>query len=74
MGPVTKPVQINQTITIGGKNPLALIVGGEAQGASDQARELANTSVSISMPGQAESLNASVAGAVLIFEVVRQRN
>ena len=55
------------------RRPLALIVGGEAGGASEQARELANTSVSIPMPGEAESLNASVAGAVLIFEVVRQR-
>ena len=55
------------------RRPLALIVGGEAGGASEQARELANTSVSIPMPGDAESLNASVAGAVLIFEVVRQR-
>jgi TrmH family RNA methyltransferase len=54
--------------------PLALIVGGEAEGASEQARELANTYVSIPMPGVAESLNASIAGAVLMFEVVRQRN
>lgn len=52
---------------------LALIVGGEAEGASRQARELANTVVSIPMPGNAESLNAGVAGAVLMFEVVKQR-
>ena len=54
--------------------PLALIVGGEAEGASRKARELANTIVNIPMPGDAESLNASVAGAVLMFEIVRQRN
>ena len=53
--------------------PLALIVGGEAEGASESARNLANTTVSIPMPGDAESLNAGVAGAVLMFEVVRQR-
>jgi TrmH family RNA methyltransferase len=53
--------------------PLALIVGGEAEGASRQARELADAMVSIPMPGKAESLNASVAGTVLMFEVVRQR-
>ena len=53
--------------------PLALIVGGEAEGASKQARELVDTIVSIPMPGEAESLNAGVAGAVLMFEVVRQR-
>jgi RNA methyltransferase, TrmH family len=56
------------------RNPLALVVGGEAEGTSEQARELANWSVSIPMPGKAESLNAGIAGAVLMFEVVRQRN
>jgi len=55
------------------RGPLALIVGGEAEGASEQARELANLTVSIPMPGRAESLNAGIAGAVLMFEVVRQR-
>lgn len=54
--------------------PLALIVGGEAGGASDQARALAAASVSIPMPGKTESLNAAAAGAVLMFEVVRQRH
>ena len=55
------------------RSPLALIVGGEAEGASLPARELAEASISVPMPGHAESLNAAVAGAVLIFEVVRQR-
>lgn len=56
------------------RDPLALTVGGEAEGASEKARELADASVSIPMLGEAESLNAGVAGAVLMFEVVRQRN
>jgi len=55
------------------RKPLALIVGGEAEGASDPAREMTNLTVSIPMPGKVESLNAGVAGAVLMFEVVRQR-
>jgi TrmH family RNA methyltransferase len=54
--------------------PLALIVGGEAEGASEQAGKLANEPISIPMPGRIESLNAGVAGAVLMFEVVRQRD
>ena len=54
--------------------PLALIVGGEAEGASQSARKLADQHVFIPMPGQTESLNAAVAGAILMFEVVRQRN
>ncbi|MEZ0397097.1 MAG: RNA methyltransferase [Anaerolineales bacterium] len=53
--------------------PLALIVGGEAEGASAAAQALASAKVSIPMPGGIESLNAGVAGAILMFEVVRQR-
>jgi len=56
------------------KSKTALIVGGEAEGASQPAREVANVFVNIPMPGKIESLNAGVAGAVLMFEVVRQRN
>jgi len=53
--------------------PLALIVGSEAEGASAEARELAAQKISIPMPGDMESLNAGVAGSVLMFEVARQR-
>jgi len=55
------------------RNPLALIIGGEAGGASQQALKLASTIVRIPMHGQVESLNAGVAGAVLMFEAARQR-
>lgn len=54
--------------------PLALIVGGEAEGASEEARRLAIQKICIPMAGKVESLNAGVAGSVLMFEVVRQRN
>lgn len=55
------------------RQPLALIVGGEAEGASASARNLASQSIKIPMAGKAESLNAAVAGSVLMFEVMRQR-
>jgi RNA methyltransferase, TrmH family len=55
------------------KEPLALIIGGEATGATKPARQLAERLVSIPMLGQAESLNAAVAGSILMFEVLRQR-
>ena len=55
------------------RRPLALIVGGEAEGASEAARSLADRQISIPMMGQVESLNAGVAGSVLMFEVLRQR-
>jgi len=56
------------------RQPLALIVGGEANGAGEQARKLANQKISIPMNGSVESLNAGVAGSVLMFEVARQRS
>jgi RNA methyltransferase, TrmH family len=55
------------------RQPLALIVGSEAEGASEEARQLASQRISIPMAGHVESLNAGVAGSVLMFEVVRQR-
>jgi TrmH family RNA methyltransferase len=55
------------------RQPLALIVGSEAEGASQEARELATQKISVPMAGDIESLNAGVAGSVLMFEVVRQR-
>jgi TrmH family RNA methyltransferase len=55
------------------RQPLALLIGGEAHGAGERAHQLATTEVHIPMPGTAESLNAAVAAAVLAFEVVRQR-
>ena len=56
------------------RQPLVLIIGGESEGASEQARKLANQQISIPMKGEMESLNAGVAGSILMFEVVRQRS
>jgi TrmH family RNA methyltransferase len=55
------------------RTPLALIVGGEAEGAGKEARNLADTLVHIPMPGGTESLNSSTAASILLFEAVRQR-
>ena len=51
--------------------PVALIVGGEADGASEMARKISKARVSIPMRGGAESLNAAMAATVLLFEVAR---
>jgi len=56
------------------RQPLALIVGGEAEGVSEEARKLVTQKISIPMAGNVESLNAGVAGSVLMFEVMRQRS
>ena len=55
------------------RQPVALVIGGEADGASESARKLANGKITIPMAKGIESLNAGVAGSVLMFEVVRQR-
>ena len=55
------------------KHACALIVGGEAEGASESARELTQIRLRIPMSNQTESLNAAVAGAIILFEVARQR-
>ena len=56
------------------RSPLALIVGGEAGGAGEAARQVGDACVSIPMPGGTESLNAAAAAAVLFYEVLRQRS
>lgn len=55
-------------------HPSALIVSNEAEGPSDSARACATGSVFIPMPGGGESLNAAIAGSVILFEAVRQRS
>lgn len=55
-------------------DPMALIIGGEAEGASSHARRIADLNVHIPMPGGGDSLNAAVAAGILLFEVARQRS
>ena len=59
--------------TVNWARPLALIVGGEARGASSAAIELASGRVMLPMAREVESLNAAVATGVLLYEIVRQR-
>ena len=53
--------------------PLALVIGGEGQGVSQTVRNKADYIVSIPMKGRVNSLNASNAAAILLYEVDRQR-
>lgn len=55
------------------RQPLALVIGGEAEGASNTAIKIAHSLIKIPMPGGSDSLNAAVAAGILIFEIVRQR-
>ena len=55
------------------RQPSALIIGNEAHGLSEDARMLARSPIGIPMHGRTESLNAAVAGSVILFEALRQR-
>lgn len=51
----------------------ALLIGNEARGLSEETEKMADVLIKLPILGMAESLNASIAGGVLIYEVVRQR-
>ena len=53
--------------------PLVLVVGGEGKGLSRLTRENCDFLVSLPMVGRINSLNASVAGSLLMYESLRQR-
>ena len=53
--------------------PTALIVGTEATGLSELWRKKATQNIIIPMQGEIDSMNVSVAAAILIFEAKRQR-
>jgi RNA methyltransferase, TrmH family len=55
------------------RQPSALIVGNEANGIGEDALAVATKRITIPMLGRAESLNAAVAGSVVLFEALRQR-
>jgi TrmH family RNA methyltransferase len=54
-------------------SPLALVLGNEAHGLPEALEPELDGRVTIPMAGHAESLNAGMAGAVLLFEAARQR-
>ncbi|MDC5855072.1 tRNA (guanosine(18)-2'-O)-methyltransferase TrmH [Vibrio europaeus] len=53
--------------------PTAIILGSEKVGASEQAKKLADQDIIVPMVGMVQSLNVSVASAVILYEAQRQR-
>ena len=53
--------------------PTAIILGSEKVGASEQAKKLADQDIIIPMMGMVQSLNVSVASAIILYEAQRQR-
>ena len=54
-------------------NKKVIVIGNEANGVSKEVQEMADEKVIIPMLGKTESLNASVAAGVMIYEYVRRK-
>lgn len=54
-------------------NKKVVVIGNEANGVSDEVLEIADEKIKIPMLGKTESLNASVATGIIIYEYVRQK-
>jgi TrmH family RNA methyltransferase len=54
-------------------SPCALMIGNEGAGLSADLVALADTFITIPTPGPVESLNAAIAGSLLLYEAARQR-
>ena len=50
-----------------------IVIGNEANGVSKEIQELSDTKIIIPMLGKTESLNASVATGIVLYEYVRQK-
>ncbi len=53
--------------------PVALVIGSEATGPGNQCREYVENKIWIPMSEKCESLNASIAAGILLFEAARQQ-
>ncbi len=55
------------------KGKIAIVIGNEGKGMSRLIKEACDFVSSIPIKGQVQSLNASVAAGILMYEVIRQR-
>ena len=55
------------------RGPRAIVIGGEDKGLSRLVRESCDEIISLPMLGKISSLNASVAGSIILYELIRQR-
>lgn len=70
---ITTSLKTNKKIYDIEYNKSAIVVGNEANGISPEILEIADEKVKIPMPGNTESLNASVATAVILYEAMRNK-
>jgi|SRR5690625_3076926 len=60
--------------TIDATIPIAIVIGNEGKGISRLVKENCDWTIHLPMKGSIPSLNASVAGSLLMYEVYRKRN
>lgn len=56
------------------KGPIALVIGSEGEGMGKLVSEKCDFIVNLPMKGQISSLNAAVAGAIVMYEILKQRS
>ncbi|NLL06714.1 MAG: 23S rRNA (guanosine(2251)-2'-O)-methyltransferase RlmB [Clostridiaceae bacterium] len=56
------------------KGPIALVIGSEGEGMGKLVSEKCDFVVNLPMKGQISSLNAAVAGAIVMYEILKQRS
>lgn len=64
---------VHDYTTVDYNKPLALILGSEGEGISEEYLKLTDSTLRIPVVGEIESLNVSVASGVVLYEVLRQR-
>ena len=55
------------------KMPVGVVVGSEGSGVSKEVASLCKTNISIPMANGLESLNAGVAGSIIMFEITNKK-
>lgn len=70
---VSTSLDTNQSIYDLEYRKTAIIIGNEANGVSKEVQEISDKKVKIPMLGKTESLNASVATGIVLYEYVRQK-
>ena len=66
--------QVAEMQTLDLTRPVAFLIGNEGAGLADEFLDLADARLTIPSTGEVESLNAAIAGSLLLFEAFRQRS
>ena len=70
---VVTSLQTENTIYEINYNKKVIVIGNEAKGVEQKIQQIADEKIKIPMLGKTESLNASVATGIVLYEYVRQK-